>query len=334
MSGGAVAYHLRENKAIERNLFIEVLSRVGRVANISEYTYTGFGGPYLEDFKALHSALRIVKMISIESDENVYKRQAFNCPAAFIQLKNTNSGDFLRAHEFSGGNIVWMDYTAPKDLYVQLSEFRALIGKLGQYDVAKITLNANPSTLGGNAQGIALHTQRCEILKRRLGDHCKFSLADDDVLPKHYPATLLKAVHSCLGELAGRSTGEYFQPLASFVYKDGAHQMLTVTGIVLDAKDEKDKTDFLLKSRIDHWPFRNLHWASPLEISVPALSAKERIALDAALPVEGPADVGEYLSEKLGYCPSETAEVPTAKLLLANYAKFYRAYPLFSRVVL
>lgn len=334
MSGGAIAYHLRENKAIERNLFIEVLARVARVTNISEYTYVGFGGPYLEDFKALHSALRITKMISIESDGNVYKRQAFNRPADFIQLEEASSGKFLRSHEFVDGNIVWLDYTAPKDLYTQLSEFKILIGKLGRLDVAKITLNANPSALGGNAQGIALHTQRCGILKERLGDHCKFSLSNDDVLPKLYPGTLLKAVHSCLGELAARTTGEYFQPLASFVYKDGGHQMLTVTGVVLDANNDEDKADFLLKSRIDHWPFRNLHWTQPLEISVPALSAKERIALDAALPAADENDVGEFLSNKLGYYPSDTENISSTKLLLANYAKFYRAYPLFSRVIL
>lgn len=334
MSGGAVAYHLRENKAIERNLFIEVLARVARVANVSDYTYVGFGGPFLEDFKALHSALRISKMISIESDKNVCTRQAFNKPAAFIEIKNVASGEFIRTYEFIEGNIVWLDYTAPKDLYVQLSEFRSLVGKLGRFDVAKITLNANPSALGGQSKGVALHEERRHELAKRLGDHCKFELNDDDVLPKNYPSTLLKAVHSCLGNLAARVSGEYFQPLSAFVYKDSGHQMLTVTGVILNAKDDQDKADFLEKSRIDHWPFRNLHWSSPIEISVPALSAKERLALDNALPITDEVDAGAYLSDQLGYCPSDQENIPTTKSLLANYAKFYRAYPLFSRVVL
>ncbi len=334
MSGGAVAYHLRENKAIERNLFIEVLARVARVANVSDYTYIGFGGPFLEDFKALHSTLRISKMISIESDKNVCTRQAFNKPAAFIQLENVASGEFLRTHEFVGGNIVWLDYTAPKDLYVQLSEFQTLVGKLGRFDVAKITLNANPSALGGQSKGVALHEERRQELAKRLGDHCKFELSDEDVLPKNYPSTLLKAVHSCLGNLAARISREYFQPLSAFVYKDGGHQMLTVTGIVLNANDDQDKIDFLEKSRIDHWPFRNLHWDAPTEISVPALSAKERLALDNALPLDAGVDAGECLSEQLGYCPSDQENIPSTKSLLANYAKFYRAYPMFSRVIL
>jgi hypothetical protein len=335
MSGGSVGYHLRENKAIERSLFIEVLARVGRSTNISEYTYVGFGGPFLEDFKALHSALRIKKMISIESDPNVCKRQEFNKPATFIDLQNKTSGDFIDSHEFSDNTVVWLDYTAPKELYLQLSEFRSLIAKLGKFDVAKLTLNANPAGLGGDTVYPSnLQAERREILAGRLGDYCKFDMTDDDLFAKNYPSTLLKAVHSCLGDLASRTSGEYFQILSAFVYKDSGHQMLTVTGILLNAKNDADKSDFLEKSRLTHWPFRNLEWTRPIEISVPALSAKERMALDAALPVSSTTNAGEYLTVQLGYCPSEQSEVLTTKLLLDNYAKFYRAFPMFSRVIL
>lgn len=333
MSGGSIAYHLRENKAIERNLFVDLLARIGRVENISDYTYTGFGGPFLEDFKTLHSALRIAKMISIEADGNVCKRQEFNSPAQFIQLKHETSGDFLRSHEFSGRNIVWFDYTSPSDLYVQLSELRTLVGKLGCFDVAKITLNANPAALGGKL-GTDLHTTRVKILTDRLGDHCKQVLEEDDVLPSKYPSTLLHAIHGALGSLATRASGEYFQILSAFVYKDGGHQMLTVTGIVLNAKEPAVVDDFFDKSRVKHWPFHNTDWSAPLEISVPSLSTKERITLDSALPAPDAVNWGDYLCDHLGYCPSETTNVEAIKDQLVNYAKFYRAYPLFSRVVL
>jgi hypothetical protein len=52
-TGGSIPYHLRQNKAIDRNLFTDLLSRIGRYKNISDYTYYGFGGPYMEDFKVL-----------------------------------------------------------------------------------------------------------------------------------------------------------------------------------------------------------------------------------------------------------------------------------------
>lgn len=334
MSGGSVSYHLRENKAIERNLFIDVLTRVGRAQNISEYTYIGFGGPFLEDFKALHSALRIKKMLSIESDTNVCRRQEFNRPAKFVELCNKTSGEFIGSHEFSENTVVWLDYTAPKEIYQQLSEFRSLIAKLGQFDVAKITLNANPSGLGGKNEGTLIHSERKVILEQRLGDYGKFAITDTDLLHKNYPYTLMKAIRSCLGDLSSRASGDYFQILSAFLYKDSGHQMLTVTGVVLNARDDEGKLDFLKKTRIDHWPFRNLDWSAPIEISVPALSAKERMVLDAALPVNDAINAGEYLSQQLGYCPSEESEVQNTKLLLDNYAKFYRAFPMFSRVVL
>jgi hypothetical protein len=333
MSGGSIAYHLRENKAIERNLFIDVLARIGRVKNISAYTYIGFGGPFLEDFKALHSALRIKKMISIELDKNVSMRQKFNKPASFIKLKNCTSGHFLQSHEFLGGNIVWLDYTAPSALYQQLSEFRQLIGTLGKYDVAKITLNASASSLGGQ-QGETLKAERRTRLLDRLGDYCKFEIEEDDVLQRNYPATLLKAVHGSLSGLASRESGEFFQILSAFVYKDTGQYILTVTGIMLNAKDDADRISFFEKSRIEHWPFKNLNWSTPTEISVPSLSVKERMRLDAALPIGKIKNPGDHLVKKLGYCPSEVNDEPATKQMLANYAKFYRAYPMFSKVVL
>ena len=152
------------------------------------------------------------------------------------------------------------------------------------------------------------------------------------MLPVNYPNTLLRAIKSCVGVLATRAKSEYFQILSSFVYRDSGHQMLTVTGVMLDANDDTDKAKFLEKSRVDHWPFRNLHWDSPTEISVPSLSAKERMMLDSVLPVrlESTSQCGDDLAKVLGYVPGEVG----SKDLLANYARFYRAYPFFSKVVL
>lgn len=332
MSGGAVAYHLRENKAIERNLFIELLSRIGRVENISDYTYVGFGGPFLEDFKALHASLRIGKMVSIEGNENVYLRQKFNCPANFIDVQHCRSTDFVRAYSFNEPCVVWLDYTDPKQLYTQLSEFREVLVKLGKFDVAKITLNANPSSLGGNQGGSVSHEERCRVLSERLADYCPAPLAVEDVFTDAYPNTLLRAIKSCVGAFATRAKSEYFQILSSFVYRDSGHQMLTVTGVILDASDDAEKAKFLEKSRVDHWPFRNLHWDAPTEISVPSLSAKERMRLDSVLPVplESMSRWGDDLAKVLGYVPGDVG----SKDLLANYARFYRAYPFFSKVVL
>ena len=48
-------YHLRANKAADRLILMETITRVTRAlsASMDDYTYYGFGGPFLEDFKLI-----------------------------------------------------------------------------------------------------------------------------------------------------------------------------------------------------------------------------------------------------------------------------------------
>ncbi|MDB5777902.1 MAG: hypothetical protein JWP93_267 [Polaromonas sp.] len=333
MSGSSIAYHLRQNKAIERNLFIELLARVGRVRNISDYEYIGFGGPLLEDYKALHAALRMTRMHSIECDENTYERQKFNCPASFVTLHHSESGDFIRQHQYHDqGTIAWLDYTRPSDLSQQLQEFRQVVSNLDSYDVAKITLNADPTGLGcENEKAHERPAKRAQVLKDRIPEYVPVDLTAASVTSKSYAHTLQKCVQISLADLPARAGGRYFHILSSFAYKDG-QQMLTVTGMVFEAKDDPKLHDFLHQSRIEHWPFANLTWAAPTQISVPALSAKERMILDQCLPLRLPSTETptETLKKTLGYIPGDEKDESE----LANYARYYRAYPHFSRVIL
>jgi hypothetical protein len=331
MSGNDIAYHLRQNKAIDRNLFIDLLARVGRVTNISDYEYIGFGGPLLEDYKALHAALRIKRMHSIERDDNTYKRQLFNRPASFIKLHFKESDDFFRHHQFHNkGSIVWLDYTSPGELSKQLEEFRQVVSELDCFDVAKITLNAEPRNIQGkSANGITAHQARLDTLKATIPDYIPSDLTVDDLTFNRYPYVLQRFVQSSLASLSTRASGRYFHILSSFVYKDG-QQMLTITGMVFNAADDPKVTEFISKSRIKRWPFANLTWNPPTQISVPALSAKERMMLDSLMPMSNrnPQKTADKLKKKLGYVPGSEA------LELANYAQYYRAYPHFSRVIL
>lgn len=331
MSGNDIAYHLRQNKAIDRNLFIELLTRVGRVRNISDYEYIGFGGPLLEDYKALHAALRIKRMHSIERDENTFKRQLFNRPAAFVKLHLTESGDFFRQHQFhEKGTVVWLDYTDPGELSTQLQEFRQVVSELDCYDVAKITLNADPAGIKGKAaEGKTIQQARLETLKSTIPDYIPSDLISDSLTAKHYPHTLQQFVQRSLAGLSSRASGRYFHILSSFVYKDG-QQMLTITGMVFDAASDPKVKQFISQSRIKYWPFANLAWAPPTPISVPALSAKERMRLDTYLPLRSndAKKTSAKLKKQLGFIPGND------EVELANYARYYRAYPHFSRVIL
>ena len=331
MSGSDLAYHLRPNKAIERNLFIALLERVGRVRNISDYEYIGFGGPMLEDYKALHASLRISRMHSIEREENTYRRQRFNRPATFVKLHHKESGEFFRTHQFNDkGTIVWLDYTQALPLKSQLDELVSVITSLDCYDVIKITLNAQVSLLGGQELDTHLRSsKRLEILKGRIPDYVPPDLTAADMTAAKYPATLQRCVRNAVGTLAGREGARYFQILSSFDYADG-QRMLTVAGIVFKMPAQAACDDFKRQARLASWPFANLNWATPMPISVPALTAKERMRLDGALPLKRGTDAQwqARLERHLGFQCGASGED------LAHYARYYRAYPHFSRIVL
>lgn len=332
MSGSTIPYHLRQNKAVERNLFIELLARVGRVRNISEYEYIGFGGPFMEDHKALHAALRIGRMHSIERDANTFARQQFNFPAKFITPHYKESEEFFREHRFSEtGTVVWLDYTTAEELNQQLNEFHSVVEKLDSYDIAKITLNAGVLGLGlfAECSETAKAEARLKVLQERISEYIPEGLTPKDCTTKRYPSTLQRCVQFSLSKLCTRISGLYFHPLSSFWYADG-QPMLTVTGMVYKASDDAGIAEFISQSRLPSWPFANLNWAPPACISVPALSAKERMKLDECLPIDNStiSDPAGYLSGHLGFSPCQSREE------LANYARYYRVFPHFSKVIL
>lgn len=322
-SGGSIPYNLRQNKAIERGLYIDLLARIGRYRNISDYTYVGFGGPFMEDFKLMHSELRISSMISIEADANVVKRQQFNMPLACISISEKRSGEFLLDHEFSGENIVWFDYAAPKDLPQQLAECESLIAKLNAGDVVKVTVNAHSSSLGEPETGDLLD-YRAAVAMKRLGGYGPMIVEPDDVTANSYPKLLLKAIDSAMKRGVAGSKELYVQPLSAFVYKDG-QQMLTATAIVLK---HNQKQEFFEKSRLESWAYGCLDWTVPLSISIPDLSMKERLRIESLLPGATPQEIVESLGYFVGANEREASE------LMRNFVRYYRLSPSYSRVVM
>lgn len=322
--GGSIPYHLRQNKSIERSLFIDLLAKVARYRNISDYTYIGFGGPFLEDFKLLHSVLRMHKMISLEGDKNVFARQGFNLPLTCIRLENQVSGDFLTAHEFSEPSIVWFDYAIPRLLAQQLAETQSLVSKLTSGDVFKITLNASPEPLGKPNDGSDLKEFRAKVVADRLGDYGPAVIQPDDVTTNNLPTLMLQALHSACKRGVEGDSRLYVQPLSSFVYKDG-QQMLTATGIVLN---KADKDAFFSLTRLQHWAYASFDWEKPRSISVPDLSAKERLHIESQLP----GNEAEHIRQTMGYFVGPTDG--EAAELMENFVNYYRLSPYYSRVVM
>lgn len=328
MSGGSLAYQLRPNKAIDRNLFIELLNKLNRVVNISDYTYFGFGGPFLEDFKAMHAHLRIGKMVSIEADKDVFQRQQFNSPIGCIGFLHQTSGEFLESESFDEPSIVWLDYTEPSQIGNQLKEINYLVTKLSSGDILKVTVNCNPSALGTNPRGAQKDLQefRLEVLESRLNEYFPSDTKPEMLVPNKFGRVMFKAIELAIKRGMDGKRKDYFQLLSSFTYKDG-QQMLTLTGIILDDNTEKVE-EFFKNTRLRNWPSILLDWVEPKRINVPELSAKERIYIDNMLPNK----TTDEIKSELGF--SIDGNETDMKALIESYKNYYRQYPLFSRVIL
>lgn len=148
MAANTLPYHLRQNKAIERQIFLDLLTRISVFAPLSTYQYIGMGGPFLEDFKAIHSLFGITEMISFDMEPLTIKRQNINKPVPFIECKLADSSEFVASFEKTEKNsIFWFDYTNPNKIKEQLDDFRSAIGLLQEGDVLKITLNLEIDSL-------------------------------------------------------------------------------------------------------------------------------------------------------------------------------------------
>lgn len=326
MSGGTIAYHLRPNKAVDRHLFIDLLTRIHGYSPIHDHTYIGFGGPFLEDFRIIHSQFGIRSMVSLELSQEVYERQKFNKPLACIRCRNVSSGDFISEYNVDGNSIIWLDYAIPKQLRQQLDEFRALLPQLRHMDVVKITLNANLDTLGGQQQGMTredLAESRLTKLRQRIDDFLPQDVSAAAMTRDGYPVLLYHTLERTFRSALAGSRAETFLPLTSFYYADSGHTMLTLTGIVLNASAQRG---FIKKSRVSRWELALPKAGGPLPINVPSLSTRERLFVDRLLPKHK----ARTILRRLKFL-CEDGEEETLKVL-TSYALFYRHYPYFSRV--
>ncbi len=330
MSGTNVPYHLRPNKFVERQLFLELIDRLGHVYQLKDYAYVSLGGRFLEDFKLVHARFGLRRLYSLESDRVTHERQVFNRPLAIIECLNESTTDFilrfdqLAASEDIGKFIIWLDYTSPRQRQEQLQDFQTLVSKLADGDVVKITLNASVHTLDrGQSEHEAHRRDRLNTLRQTLGDYFPPGAWHERHMSARGIAVLLanSAKKAALEAIEG-SSGLTVLPLAVFRYNDAFHQMLTVTTIVVK---EAAKDEFLDNSGLREWDFLSSSWDEVHEIAVPDLSLKERLTIDEGLFL----DSLEKLHEKLGFKlhPNNNKSLDS----LRQYHRHYRRFPSFVR---
>ena len=324
MSGGKVPYHLRSNKAIDRNLFMETLGLIHRVRPVNEYTYIGMGGPFLEDFKAIHARFGNKSLISIEEFESVYKRQIFNLPLGFIDCRKVSSGEFIDTYDIEGNAIIWLDYANPKQLGDQTREFSSLLRKMREWDVLRITLNANPETLGDPpGPAVQKRERRIHNLRSILASNFPSDISADEMNIDGLPGALCKVLRYVASSVMRSRPRTVFKPLASFAYSD-THQMLTVTGILIPQAEEET---FLSASSFDKWDLSTLTWGEVKRIRVPELTIKERVFIESSFPKGR-----DMIHEEMKFAFDE--DEGTSLAYLGDFIRYYRYYPYFSKIII
>lgn len=314
-------YHLRPNKYVDRRLFLNALERLGPYLCLHDYRYVGFGSYLFDDFKLMHDRLHISSMISLERDYNEYKRAQFNVPYNCITIVNQTSTDYISNGVWDDQkNIVWLDYTSPRQLPKQFSDIAALLNKTVKHDIVRVTLNANADTLGKLTSESGLK-ERMEKFKSRMFDYLPADYSESDFNKENYPLLLLKCIRLLISDafLENEYDKRFFLPIFSTIYQDSEHRMLTFTGIVLDNRDEIQT----LKSFFTDMPYINFEWDNPSNISIPELTIKEMLEINTMLPS---IHAGEQITKKFDFIFNTKGNE------IQSYISFYKYYPSFHSI--
>lgn len=318
-------YHLRPNKSIDRSLFVQTLIGLSRQLSIADYRYTGFGSYLFDDFKLLHETLNISKMVSLEKNPTEFRRAEFNLPYGCIDIKNVDSTEYLSdlMLDDSDHNIFWLDFVSPSELGTQLADYATLLNLLNPNDIVRITLNANPDSLGKSDRPDQIQTMRLQTLKQRVPDaYFPSSLTPEDMTRAKYPLALLQILKSItLQSLDDRPpySPNFMLPLFSTVYADG-QQMLTFTGIVLNKHEDEQG----IKDALRGYPHNTFDWDAPCRIEIPPLSVRELTEINKLLPNP---DIRQQLLDEFPFIFSHKDGQA-----VDSYIAYYKYYPNYHQV--
>lgn len=325
--GSSVAYRLRPNKAVDRELFLSLLGRLSARLQLEQYSYVGLGGPFLEDFRLIHARIGIDTLICVESEEAVHRRQTFNRPIESMQCVHSKLEDYLEATEFDSPVVLWLDFTMPRTVVSQIETFARQTCELPLYSIVRITLNANPTSLGKPPAGQTAVTLpgednktsggetelewRLARFKERLGGSAPSGLPPDAMTHRNFGPSLLEALRLCaVREILDHPERKLIWALATH-YSDG-QAMVTATAVIVPDGDQEVQTI------VESWPYFSTP-KEPLRLDVPALSTIERLTMESMANPKERMDYDLPMSD-IGEDPFEA------------FKRFYRVYPHFARV--
>lgn len=341
MSGSSPPYRLRPNKAVDRELFLSLLMHLSSKLGLERYHYVGLGGPFLEDFRLLHSRIGIGRkrggrtvgrLTCVESEAEVHKRQRFNRPVPSIKCVHSTLEKFLDQTTFTTPAIVWFDYTAPREIASQIQRFAATVGNVPVRSVIRVTLNADPSSLGEPPSGKNLSVEvdgdvsadraqkptkaewRFRRFKERLGTLVPSDITTDAMTFKKYGPTLLQVLRLAVEKQALSFADRRIVWALATHYADG--QAMATAALVVCHRD-----DSVIEKFVKGWEFYATPDA-PHRIELPALSSLERLTMES----------NNHARRKLGFDLAKVVESRLGVDPFEVFKKYYRLYPHFSRV--
>ncbi len=289
---------------------VDILDILKINCGLSDYTYYGFGGPYLEDCRLIHDRCPEIKIVSIENNQQTYERQEFHRFTKNLEIRKEDFAEFLLNFSSSGREIIWLDYIDRE--YTRFNEFKSILGKVSEKSVVKITIRAERDR------------QNLERFKEQYPKMLP-SKIPNDIFEESKLVKLLQDMLQLATQQALPTSGEsVFQLLSSSYYREPT-RMLSVTGIVCNKNEVSE-----IQQWFKDWAFLNLTWENPREINVPILSIKERLHLEKHMPTQD--RTGHTLSQVLGYKIEKKSREHIEKL--KQYEEYYQYYPYFARVLI
>lgn len=330
MSGASIPYHLRPHKAVDRRIFVDLLTRIERWRPLSEYVYLSMGAYPLEDHKLIHRMLGVTRLIAFDFDPAIVARQIFNRPIGSCHCVEKASGDVVAELDQvldqcgfgdPAGVIVWLDYTDPKKLGEQIREFQSLLDRLSAGDVVRVTVNAHPNELIESWTGKPplkeeKRSKQLLGLQKRIKEFMPSWATADHMNEVDLPRVIAESFAAAASKALPVNGALTFRPLSMVRYADGA-QMLSMTGVVAKRSDEGE---LLSRLGIQTWPFASDTWSDIHKLVVPDLTLRERLFLEREVVTSG----SDQIVDALGFDAAGGISVAD---FIENYKRYYRFYP-------
>jgi hypothetical protein len=329
MNGHDVPYQLRPNKFIDRQMFVDLLTRLIVPRGVEKYAYVSMGGRHLVDHYAVYNRLGIRAQLSFDMSANEVARQNFNRPTGSTICVEMNSADlpgqidtifdWFKSKE---NLIVWLDYTNTNRT-AQFQEAVQTLIRLEHGDIFRITLNASNSTLLGpnddwKADSATPGEYRAKRLREQIPDFLRTDVTT--ISETGLPEVLARCVELATQEAQRLKPNLRFTPALITSYRDGT-RMLTVTCAV----SEVDNSEPFPSPKFIRWEFACRSWQDIETISSPVLSTKEQYRLNAKLHQSA-----KKMLDALSFQPAENEAASLEAV--ESYKKFQRYYPTFRHV--